>query len=240
MKDVNHLEIEKYFAKELTAQEEIDFQNRLTTDKEFSKEVSLYKEINTVLENRIDKKEQNNLRNTLKVISTKSIKKEPKVFSIYHFSKYLVAASVLIFATIFYLNSGSRPNYNDFSKHETIDLISRGNTDSSITKAQNAFNEKNYKKAEKEFRSALFIQPKNTELKIYLAISLMEQNKFDETQNVLDPIVKGNSIFKNKAIWYLGLSKLKQKDYKACKSILSTLTKDSEDYQNAQKIIKNL
>ena len=55
-----------------------------------------------------------------------------------------------------------------------------------------------------------------------------------------DGIIRLKSIYKNKAIWYLALSKLKQKDFTACKEILLTLPKSSEDYDNAQKILNKL
>ena len=241
MKDVDHYEIEKYFAKELTEQELIDFNKKLELDADFAKEVSLYKEINDVLENRVDQTEQNQLRDTLKNISNSNSKKEPKVFTLNNFSKYLVAASVLIFASILYFNMNtSSPTYEDFSKHSTLDLVVRGDADLAITKAQDAFNDENYSKAEQQFRAALFTQPENTELKIYLAVSLIEQNKFEMAQNVLSPIKNGKSIFKNKATWYSGLSYLKQNDKINCKKTLSTLPKDAEDYNKAQKIINKL
>jgi len=78
------------------------------------------------------------------------------------------------------------------------------------------------------------------ELQLYLAICLVEQNKFELADSILTKIIKGNTIYKNKAIWNLGLSKLKQKDYSSCKLVLTSLPKSADDYTQAAKILKKL
>ena len=57
---------------------------------------------------------------------------------------------------------------------------------------------------------------------------------------VFQELKSGNSIYKNKAIWNLALSKLKQKDYKSCKEILLTIPADYENYDQVQELLQEL
>ena len=104
-------------------------------------------------------------------------------------------------------------------------LTVRGTQDELLTKAENSFNNKNFTEAETYFTQLLNIESENQEFQLYKAISEIELNKFSEAEALLKQISKGNSVFKNKATWYLALSKLKQEDYKTCSEILKTIPK---------------
>lgn len=57
---------------------------------------------------------------------------------------------------------------------------------------------------------------------------------------ILTKIAQGNSVYKDKAIWNLALSKLKQKDLESCKKILNRLPKDADNYIKAKELLKKL
>ena len=252
MKDYDYITIDKYLNGELTVEELAVFEEKLKTDSDFTNEVKLYQEIDNSLSTRMSNyKQENDLRNTLEDLSAKfanetlekreerSDKNKSKVFSLKHYGKYLVAASLVIFASLFFFNQGE-PNYGDFAKHETLDLVVRGDSSKHLIDAQDAFNTKDYATAEKEFRALLYLDHTKVELQLYLGICLIEQNEFKKAESILEKIKNGNSVYKNKAIWYLALSKLKQKDYKSCKTYLISIPKDAENYNNAQKLLKKL
>ena len=77
-------------------------------------------------------------------------------------------------------------------------------------------------------------------MQLYYAISLIETNNFTKASVLLTNISEGNSVYKEEAIWYLALSSLKQKDYKACKMQLEQISEASEKYNQAQKLLKEL
>lgn len=250
MKNYDYITIDKYLNDELTGKELSLFKEKLKNDKDFADEVKLYQEIDNSLTSRVSNyKQENDLRNTLEDLGKQfktedtnlktKIVKEPKVFRLQRFSKFMVAASIVLVASIFFLNSG-KPNYADFADHQNIDLIVRGDSNKHIIDAQDAFNAKDYKTAEKELRSILYLDRTKVELQLYLGICLLEQNEFKKAESILEKIKDGKSIYKNKAIWYLALSKLKQKDYKACKIYLESLPNDAEDFNNSQKLLKKL
>ncbi|NOY47641.1 MAG: hypothetical protein GXO84_05510, partial [Chlorobi bacterium] len=101
-------------------------------------------------------------------------------------------------------------------------------------------NSANYAEADKAFKKLLELDGNNAELQFYRAIANIELDKFEVSDLLLQKLSKGNSAYKNKATWYLALSKLKQKENEECISILKTIPEDAEDYKQAQKLLKKL
>ncbi len=244
-KEINYLEIEDYLQGELTGEQLRNFKDKMNADVDFAKEVALYKDISNTLESRAsNQKQENDLRNTLEDLETIhkqkiQIKKEVKIFRIKRYSKLLVAASLVLFASLLWMNE-KKPVYGDFSNHPTMDLIVRGDSVTNFTKVQTAFNSNDYILAEQELQKILQVDGTKVELQLYLAIALLEQDKFSLAESILEKIKNGNSIYKNKAIWYLALSKLKQEDYKNATNFAKLLPKDAEDYDLAQKLLKKM
>ncbi|MDI1304359.1 MAG: tetratricopeptide repeat protein, partial [bacterium] len=115
----------------------------------------------------------------------------------------------------------------------------RGTVDANLKQAEEAFIAKNYKAAIPFFETVLK-EKKNPEIQYFYGISLLETNKIKEAEAVFNELKAGTSIYKNKAIWSLALSKLKQKEYKSCKEILLTIPSDYEDYDQVQELLKKL
>ena len=90
------------------------------------------------------------------------------------------------------------------------------------------------------FNQILEEDSSNTEIQLYKSITLIETNQFSESFEFSVGISEGNSIYKNKAMWYLALSKLKQGNFEACKNILKSIPKDAKDYKQAQKLLNKL
>jgi len=253
MKDYNFLLIEKYIKGDLTPEELDAFKSLLKNGKNFADDVNLYKDIESTLTSRANNQEEaNKLKNTLENLGkdfiidpnkdegSNSVKDTSiKVFKLQRFSKYLVAASLVLLATIFWLKN-ENPAYEDFANYEYVDMVVRGNFNKTVVKAQNAFNIKDYENALKAFNILLENDNSNAEFQLYKAICLVELDKFNEADAIYKKIRNGKSIYKNKAIWYLALSKLKQKEYASCKKVLKDLPNDAEDFEMAKKLLDKL
>ena len=81
---------------------------------------------------------------------------------------------------------------------------------------------------------------KTVERQYFYGISLLETNKTTEAEVIFKELQSGNSSYKNKAIWGLALAKLKQKEYNSCKNLLLTIPSDYENYEQVQKLLKEL
>ena len=240
MKEELYLSFENYLNNELLLEEKIIFENRLQNDLNFKEEFEIYKESTQFLKTKFSA-ETSAFKENIKVIAKESLvenkPKKVKIIQLKTFVYSIAAVFVLFFGLQLFQNNN--PEYGDFDKHEEAHFTERGDIIESLKLAQDAFNNKNYKEAIINFELVIKEYPR-PEIKYFYAISLLEENRFTDSELVLNQIKKGKSIYKNTATWYLALSKLKQKDYKSCKAILLTIPSDYEDYSQVEKLIKSL
>jgi tetratricopeptide (TPR) repeat protein len=243
MEDQNYILFETYLSNEMTKEEVTTFEARLKNEPDFNQAFNTYKELSSFLEHKIENEEaiasfQSNVKNISDGYfkeqngSKKVIRMKPWQFAI--------AASVALLIGFFMFNQFSNPTFGDYNNYETISLTVRGEQDELLKIGENAFNTKDFAKAEDVFTQLLAKDEFNKELQLYKGIALIELNKFDEADNLFGKLSEQSSVYKNKAIWYLGLSKLKQKDHDACLQILRTLPEDADDYEEAKKLINKL
>jgi len=247
MDEQNYIEFETYLSGDMTANEALSFENRLKTDSELKESFQLYKETTSFLEHTVKNEAETaafkeNLQKVSKTyfnkIKTQQNKgKKGKTFSLF---KYAIAACVVLLFGLFMFNQYATPTYSDYSNYGTISLTVRGDNDSLLEAAENAFNNNDFAKADEAFKSLIVLDEANTEFKLYRAIANIELDNFETSDTLLSNLQKENSVYKYKAIWYLALSKLKQHEIKDCKAILKTIPEDSDEYNQAQKLIKKL
>lgn len=243
MNEQDYILFENYLLGDLSETEKSAFEARLKTDSKFNDSFNTYKELSSFLEHKFGNEEastafQNNLKNISKTYFEKL--DAPKKVVRFKIWKYAVAASVVLLIGITVFNNFSSPVYEDFANYNSISLTVRGEQDALLKTAENAFNTKDFAKAEEAFKSLMLIDKDNAELQFYRAIANVELNKYETAERLLTSLSKGQSAYKNKAIWYLALSHLKQKDYDASLEILKTIPEDADDYNKAQKLIKKL
>lgn len=240
MNEELYLSFENYLNNELSTEERITFENQLQNDTDFKEKFEIYKESNLFLKTKFST-ETNAFKENLKAIAKESsVERNPKkgkIIQLKTFVYAIAAVFVLFFGLQFFQNN--TPEYEDFNKHEEAHFVERGNVIESLKLAQEAFNNKNYKEAIINFELVMKEYPR-PEIKYFYAISLLEDNRFTDSELVLNDIISGNSIYKNTATWYLALSKLRQKEYKSCKKILLTIPSDYEDYAQVEKLLKML
>ncbi len=240
MNEALYLTFENYLSNEISTEEKLDFENQLQNDKEIREKFEIYKENNQFLENKFSKETiafKDNLASISKQSQQESNPKKGKVIQLRTYLLAIAAVFVLFFG--FQLFQNTNPDYLDYNKHAEATFTERGDVIKFLKLAQVAFNTKNYKEAIKNFEIVIKDYPR-PEVKYFYAISLIEDNRFKDADLVLNDIIKGQSVYKNTATWYLALSKLKQKDYTSCKSILLMIPNDYEDYAQVEKLLKEL
>ncbi len=248
MEDEIYVLIDSYLNKELTQEEVQAFENRLKNDPELAQLVDTYRDITkhiTVREAR--KGDEKTLKETLSNISEVILKEEErettagKQVSLNRFY-WVAAASVFLVgvAFLYYSHFISYPVYSEYASHDPLALTVRGDEDSLKLKAEDTFNQGDYILSIDFLSELLRNDPENTRLQLYLAIALLEADRYNEAKSYLDPIRQGQSVFKDKAIWYLALSNLKQKKYNQCKKLLEEIPDASDDYLKAQALLDDL
>ncbi len=232
---------DSYLQKELSEQDRLNFESQLAADANLREELEVFTAITGHLEGKlaIDPQRQALLDSLTSLSQQAQEQKETKVIRFKPW-KFAVAASIVLLAGVFVFNQFSNPSYNDFYEPQTISLVERGDTDENLIAAEKAFNAKDYEEALRNFDKVLVTEEGNTEIQFYKGIALLELDKFQEAEALFEVISKGNSIFKHQAQWQWALSKLKQKDYEACKKLLQDIPADAEVYEKAQKLLRKL
>jgi hypothetical protein len=240
MNEERYIEFGQYLDNEMTIEQKITFEKQMSEDKELASAFEIFKELNLHLSNKFgNETELNAFKQNIKSISTEHFKdKKSKVIAFKPW-QYSIAASVAILIGLFVFMQNNNPNFEDYNQHENAYFIERSSVNENLKKAQDAFNSKNYKEAITNFEKVRK-QNESPEIQLFYAISLLEYNQFQKADVYLMDLKLGNSVFKNMATWYLGLSKLKQKDYKSCKEILKSIPSDYEDYEQVEQLLNEL
>jgi hypothetical protein len=247
MEEQDYMLFEDYLSDELSKEDIISFNKRLKTDSEFKESFQVYKETSSFLESKFENEEnitsfKDNIEKISKTTFNKTNTNQNKkgnIKTINYFLYSLSACVVLLFG-IFMFNQFSNPSYSDFSNYGTVSLTVRGTNDALLQTAENAFNTKDFTKADEALKSLIILDENNAELKLYRGIANVELDNFETADALLSNLQKGNSAYKFKATWYLALSKLKQNENEECLQILKTIPEDAEDYNQAQKLINKL
>ncbi len=245
MQDQDYILYENYLSGDMSKKDIVSFEDRLKTDSEFNQSFQLYKETSSFLKHTFENEdERTKFKENLQKISrshfSKTLDNQVKKTKTFNLYKYAIAACVVLLFGFFMFNQFSTPTYSDYSNYGTISLTVRGENDALLQTAESAFNNKDFAKADKAFKSLIVLDENNTELKLYRAIANIELDNFETADTLLDSLQKGNSVYKYKATWYLALSKLKQHETEECTAILKTIPEDTEEYEAAQKLIKKL
>lgn len=240
MNEEHYLLFDQYLQGEMTVEERNNFEKEVSGNPEFAAEFRTFKEVQVQLQNKFGHvQEREAFKENLSVISDEHFNKNKPKLVLMRPWYYAAAASVVILFGLFFFNQNAKPDFADYSQQEHAYLTERGNVQEELKQAEEAFNSKKYKAAIPLFESILK-ENKTPEIQYYYGIALLEEDQFSKSEAVFNELKSGTSVYREKALWYLALSKLKQKDYKASKQILQTISQDYEDYDKVQKLLNAL
>jgi len=151
------------------------------------------------------------------------------------------AASVALLAGAywFFTRSGV-PDYRQYADYAPLSLTVRGVADQTVSEAEKAFAAKNYSQALSALERLLSMEPDHVTAKLYKGICLLELDRAAEARAVWQPIIDGQSALRGDAIWYSGLSYLKEKNYSACKQVMQSIEPGADHFEKAQELLKDL
>jgi hypothetical protein len=240
MNEEHFLAFDQYLQGEMTDEDKLIFEEQMKSDPEMASAFETFKDLNLHLEHKFGQTDElETFKDNLKGISKKHFKNsKPKVIAFKPW-QYAAAASVAVLFGILFLDQKSNPTFEEYNQPETAFFTERGEANDNLKLAQDAFNAKQYKTAIPLFETILKTD-QSAEIQYFYGVSLLEENKLQEAETVFTALETGNSIYKNKAIWSLALSKLKQKDFKSCKELLLTIPEDYEGNDEVDALLEDL
>lgn len=239
MNEERYILFDQYLEGELTIDQKNDFEKQLAEDAEFASEFETFKSVQLQLQNKFGfEAEREAFKENLHQIGEEHFNKKPKVIGLKPWY-FAVAASVAVMFGLFFFNYNQNPAFADYNHPEQASFAERGSEDGPLKNAEKEFNAKRYSLAIPHFEAVL-AKGKTPEIQYYYGVSLLEQSQYLKAEAVFNELSAGNSAYKEKAKWYLALSKLKQRDYEGCKKILQTISQDYEDYDEVQLLLSDL
>ncbi|WP_211356615.1 sigma-70 RNA polymerase sigma factor region 4 domain-containing protein [Flavobacterium daemonense] len=182
--------------------------------------------------------EREAFKENLNQIAEEHFNKKPKVIGLKPWY-FAVAISVAVLFGLFFFNYNQNPVFTDYNRPVHASFAEKGSEDGPLKNAEKEFNAKRYSLAIPYFEEVL-AKGTTPELQYFYGISLLEESHYLKAEAVFNELRAGNSVYKEKATWYLALSKLKQRDYKSCKEILQTISQDYDDYDDVQLLLDDL
>lgn len=239
MNEERYILFDQYLQGELADDAKNEFEKQLLEDPELASEFETFKDVHLQLNVKFGiEQEREAFKENLKQISEKHFHTKTKVIGLKPW--YLaVAASVAVLFGLFFFNYNQNPVFGDYNNPEQASFTVRGTVNETLKQAEEAYNAKRYNKAIPLFETALQKQ-KTAEIQFFYGVSLLEESHYLKAEAVFNELKEGTSVYKEKAVWYLALSKLKQKDYEACKQILNSISEDYEDYDQVEELLHQL
>jgi len=252
--------IERYLKNELSKEEKQSFIERMDNDALFKEKVILEKQLSETLHEdswsfleETDHPEIKEYEALLKSKETQALKEGiHEAHKAYEksqrFSKnwifYVAAAVVIVFFSTTIFDFAPKSNQELFDKYmqktDLIALVDRSGYDSIFSKAQKAFDSKNYQEVTSSL-STIVDSTKNSSVFVHLAIAEIEQGKFDSAEKVLNKLINSNLLDNQKGYWYKSLLYLKSDQVEKSKKELNTIIKNSYyKYKEAKQLLKKI
>jgi thioredoxin-like negative regulator of GroEL len=241
MNEEIYLSFDRYLANEMPADERTAFELQLTSDTVLAEKFRIYQQVQEIVGPRYQREEQEiAFRKNLELIGKEEVVEKTARTVKMNWYLWAAAASIAFICAFLFYTSSSTPEYSTYAHYEPLALAERGNEDASTLKAQQAFNTQRYAEAVAAIDVLLEQDGKNDALKIYKGISLLELDRVAEANNLFTEVSNTSSVYKDKALWMLALSALKQKDYKTCEDYLRKIPEGSPEYKQAQDLLDEL
>ncbi len=230
---------DSYLDHTLDTEDKIAFEENLMSDIALKEDFEAYKETFLFLKYKHSNKTEA-IKQTLQQMNKEHLTPEKvvKVFSLN--SKWLSIAALLVlslFGAYFY--NHFNPNPEDYYTFETIHLTQRSNTNTELKSAETYYNSKKFKEAIAIFERQNF-QTMGYETMLAYGYSLIETKNYKKANEVLNIVAQSNTVYSDKANWYLSLNELKQNKPIEARTYLLKISDESNEYEKATDLIERL
>ncbi|NQY05641.1 MAG: hypothetical protein HRT68_05390 [Flavobacteriaceae bacterium] len=247
-------EISDYLRNLLSDKDRTDFESRMESDPELNEDVLLEKSLlealnendwsllnpNTnsseldELRTRLRNKEHTAVSEKIRAIGLDYIE-ENKPEKSYN-NRWLTAACavfLIAIASFFVFRSSSLNDYyNDYQNWNDLpSLTEKSDTNNSLVKAEQLFQEKNYSESIELLTTIVESQEeKHPYALIYLGVSQFELQQYEAAHQTFDRLINTNSIAQSRGYWYKLLIYLKTEDKEGANRMIDKILSDPMHY----------
>tara|TARA_R110002051_G_scaffold324414_1_gene421528 strand:+ start:4116 stop:4913 length:798 start_codon:yes stop_codon:yes gene_type:complete len=252
--------IERFLRDELSETENKQVLERMISDAEFKEKVLFEQQLfDTLNENSwsfVEKPDKTELEEYKKLFKSKEIKniknsikkantnfKKKKHFQIKKWHIFSSVAMIAMLISLSILLPGKESNQeiyaNYINKSELPSIVNRGNENDfkELYKGQSLFEKKEYLKSAIIFSKELKNTSNSANVYIYLSVSQIELNQFQEAEKTLDLLINSNLIDAEKGYWFKSLLYLKSNQIEKTKKTLSFIIENSHYKKKEAKLL---
>lgn len=251
--ELNNEMIERYLRKEMTDDERIDFEKKITHDAELKEQITIYKALYSIedtndewfeteentelLEKEVAlfrSKETVQFKENLKKFRDSNSKKKNNIFNLRLLST--VAAVLIIAIFILYPKDVNLSSlYEEYHNWEELpSYISKGETDKdTYKKLESLFLNKEYQTV---ISQANQIDPTVFEIdqqaSLFIGVAHLELDQYEEALQIFDQLITSNSLNAHKGYWYKAMVYLKQGDKEKAIDMLTIISNNTSYYKH--------
>lgn len=246
--------IERYLAGEMSAEEQSAFQHDLQNDAALAEIWAIYQTHEAQLNKLAKQEDTAAFANLLAEVGAPyedeteeaAIAKQAPVRALNRRTWYSIAAVAALLLVLFGIQFlVIQPQQNDlyakYANYDALHVTTRSaNNDSLLELGATAFNAKNYNKAETALAAYLQHEPKDDEIRLAFAATLIENKKFELAHTTLQSISKQASAFQSKALYYEALCFLKEGNSESCIALLKQIKTGEQSFEQAQTMLNEM
>jgi tetratricopeptide (TPR) repeat protein len=237
--------IDSYFNGQLTGDERVAFERKCVEDSSFARDVAFYVSTRAATRDQLIEFKQKEWNRT-PVVPLKTTINPVRRLS--KWASVAVAASVLVaVAVIYYV---SNPGVSRLAKNyievynQKLQSQTMGDGADSIAIGKDAYNKKDYKKAEQVFTAVARYHPENAEAKEYAGLVYFANGNYDKAINYFGALANMKGLHSNPGLFLKAITMIMRNapgDLEKAKGMLEDVVKnDLDGKEEAEKILAKL
>ncbi len=234
----NFEKIEAYTEGWMSEPERAAFELELQADAQLKQDYEDWLHADDILKRHIGSRSNiTDLEQILNPLTQQYFKTEhPAKAKVVSIRKYVVSA--IAAAAIFIIYLSLPTGIENYNVPNMPQAVVRGSENLSNKGAQ-LFNEGKYEEALPLLKEQALSKPEDATANFFYAVSLVKTKKYDEALTVLKPLAKGESAYKEDAVFFAALSAYKLNRKPEALGFAEKVSERNAYYQSSQKIIKN-
>ncbi|MEN0006844.1 MAG: hypothetical protein AAF798_22010 [Bacteroidota bacterium] len=227
--------IDHYLRGTLDAAGEQQVRARLQADEAFAEELQFQQELQGFMQ-------QREKRAALETQLRQLQQQPPQVVPMRRRILFIAGVAAAVAALVYFAWPFLMPSslYEQFNQHQPLALQERGDLNTLMTEAEQAFNTKDFELAYAKLQTLTQQQDTDVRARLALGIAALETDRLAEAETIFTQLRQGESAVTDGASWYLGLTYVKKEDWQKAQEILGAIPAGTFWAGKAQALLKQL